>query len=93
MATIAHTPDAIVASLDSKLRVINYQLLNVDKPGLKQIMDLAVEGSILQKPINIDVFADDRFGTAPSKVSKAQLNTTIPSDDNSQQVRESPGRD
>ena len=58
----AHTRDAIIASLDPQLRVINYQHLNVDKAGLKQIMDLAVEGGILQAPVDIDAFADERFG-------------------------------
>lgn len=57
----AHTRDAIIASLDPELRVINYQNLDIDKAGLKQIMDLAVEGKILRKPVNIDEFADSRF--------------------------------
>lgn len=59
----AHTRDAIIASLDPDLRVINYQHLNVDKPGLKQIMDLAVKGRIIRSPIDIEAFADTRFGT------------------------------
>lgn len=53
--------------------MINYQYLNVDKPGLRQIMDLAVEGGILQEPVDIDVFADPRFGTATGEVPAAQL--------------------
>jgi len=57
-----HNREAIIASLNPKLRVINYQHLNVDKSGLKQIMDLAVEGGILQNPVDIDDFADERFG-------------------------------
>ena len=57
----AHTREAIIASLNPELRVINYQHLNVDKPGLKQIMDFAVEGGILKEKINIDDFADTRF--------------------------------
>jgi NitT/TauT family transport system substrate-binding protein len=69
----AHTSEAIVASLAPGLRVINYQYLNVDKPGLRQIMDLAVEGGILQEPVDIDVFADPRFGTATGEVPAAQL--------------------
>ena len=56
-----HTPAAIRASLDPKLRVINYQHLNVDKDGLKLIMDIAVEGKILKAPIDIDSFADTQF--------------------------------
>ncbi|HEB56617.1 MAG TPA: nitrate ABC transporter substrate-binding protein [Gammaproteobacteria bacterium] len=58
----AHTREAIIASLDPELKVINYQHLNVDKAGLKQIMDLAVEGGILELPVDIDDFADMRFG-------------------------------
>lgn len=57
----AHTREAIIASLDPKLRVINYEYLNIDKAGLKQIMDFAVEGGILKKAIDIDRFADTRF--------------------------------
>lgn len=57
----AHTRDAIIASLDPRLRVINYQHLNVDKAGLKQIMDLAVEGGILKQPVDVDSFADTQF--------------------------------
>lgn len=57
----AHTRRAIIASLDPKLRVINYQNLNIDEAGLKQIMDLAVEGNILDKKINIQAFSDKRF--------------------------------
>jgi len=60
----AHTREAIIASLDPKLRVINYQHLNVDKAGLQQIMDLAVEGGILKQAINIDAFADEQFNQA-----------------------------
>ncbi len=57
----AHTREAIIASLDPKLRVINYEHLKVDKVGLKQIMDLAVEGGILKKPVDIDAFANTNF--------------------------------
>lgn len=57
----AHTREAIIASLNPELRVINYQYLAVDKRGLKQIMDLAVEGGILKKPVDINEFADTRF--------------------------------
>jgi len=62
----AHTRDSIIASLDPELRVINYEHLNVDKEGLKQIMDLAVEGGILSRPIDIESFADIRFGFSES---------------------------
>jgi len=57
----AHTRDAIIASLNPKLNVINYNHLNIDKPGLKLIMGLALNGGILKNAINIDTFADQRF--------------------------------
>ena len=57
----AHTSQAIIASLDPELRVINYQKLIIDKDGLKQIMDYAVEGGILKQSIDINQFADTRF--------------------------------
>ncbi len=57
-----HSQQAIIASLSAELRVINYQHLNVDKQGLEQIMDLAIEAGILNKTIDIDAFADERFG-------------------------------
>lgn len=66
----AHNRDAIIASLDYDLHVINYQNLNVDKAGLKLIMDLAVEGKILQKPVDIDVFADTQFDVKQTELSK-----------------------
>lgn len=56
-----HTRKAIIASLNPKLKVINYQHLNIDKAGLKLIMDLAVEGEIIKRGVNIDTFADERF--------------------------------
>ncbi len=62
----AHTRAAIIASLDPELRVINYQRLNIDKPGLRQIMEHAVEGGILKQAIDIDQFADERFNSVES---------------------------
>ncbi len=56
-----HTRQAIIASLNPKLKVINYQHLNIDKAGLKQIMDLAVEGKIIKKGVDIDDFANTNF--------------------------------
>jgi len=56
-----HTSEAIKASLRHDLEVINYTHLNVDKKGLKLIMDYAIEGKILNKGLNIDHFADERF--------------------------------
>ncbi|MBL4817417.1 MAG: ABC transporter substrate-binding protein [Shewanella sp.] len=71
----AHTREAIIASLDPDLRVINYQNLNVDKPGLKLIMDLAVEGGIIKNAIDIEEFADDSFSrNGLTGVSQAKLN-------------------
>lgn len=56
-----HTKDAIIASLNPELNVINYKNLDIEKAGLKQIMDYAVEGEIMHEGINIDAFADERF--------------------------------
>lgn len=58
-----HNVEAIKQSLRSDLAVINYSNMNVDKPGLKLIMDLALEGNILKKSININNFADESFST------------------------------
>ena len=58
-----HNTEAIVQSLRLDLNVINYLNLNLDKGGLKQIMDYAVEGGILKKGINIEAFADTSFAT------------------------------
>ncbi|NOQ16720.1 MAG: nitrate ABC transporter substrate-binding protein [Methyloprofundus sp.] len=63
----AHSQQAIIASLSPELRVINYQHLNIDKPGLQHIMGLAIEGHILQQAINIDAFADERFNVLEDK--------------------------
>lgn len=57
----AHTKEAIIASLDLELNVINYKHLNVDKEGLKQIMDYALEGGIIKNKIDISSFADESF--------------------------------
>jgi len=56
-----HTREAIIASLDFKLNVINYKNLNIDKPGLKQIMDYALEAGVIKNKIDIEEFADDSF--------------------------------
>ena len=58
-----HNQEAIIQSLRPDLNVINYSNMNVDKGGLRQIMNLAVEGEILKTPINIDAFADESFST------------------------------
>ncbi|WP_423893855.1 hypothetical protein [Candidatus Pelagadaptatus aseana] len=54
-----HTVDAIVASLNADLRVINYDNLNIDKPGMEQIMGLALEAGILKTDVDLDQFAHD----------------------------------
>ncbi|PHR59621.1 MAG: nitrate ABC transporter substrate-binding protein [Arcobacter sp.] len=56
-----HTAKAIKASLRYDLEVINYKHLNIDKPGLKLIMDYAIEGKVLKQGLDIDLFADERF--------------------------------
>lgn len=56
-----HGQNAVMASLSPELNVINYNNLNIDKAGLRQIMDYAVEGGILKQVIDIDQFADERF--------------------------------
>jgi NitT/TauT family transport system substrate-binding protein len=70
-----HSQQAIIASLSPELRVINYQHLNVDKPGLQQIMDFAIEGGILNEPIDIDAFADERFAVTEMELSTNQAAT------------------
>ena len=62
-----HNQEAIIQSIRLDLNVINYKNLNVDKDGLKQIMDYAVEGNILKRSINIDAFADTSFSTEITK--------------------------
>ena len=56
-----HNKQAIIESLNIHLDVIKFTNLNVDKPGIKTIMDLAVEGKVLKKKINIDSFTDESF--------------------------------
>lgn len=58
-----HNEEAIIQSLRPDLMVINYRHLNLDPAGLKQIMDLAVEGGILSAPISIEAFSDSQFMT------------------------------
>ncbi len=60
----AHDPQAIIQSLRPDLNVINYKNLNLDIPGLKLIMDYAVESGILESTIDIDAFADNQFSTS-----------------------------
>jgi NitT/TauT family transport system substrate-binding protein len=56
-----HTEKAIRASLDPNLRVINYERLDIDKPGLTTIMNLALEGGVINQAVDIDEFAADTF--------------------------------
>jgi len=70
-----HSQQAIIASLSPELRVINYQHLNVDKPGLQQIMDFAIEGGILNEAVDIDTFADERFAVTEMELSTNQATT------------------
>ena len=58
-----HNEQAIIQSLRKDLDVINYKNLNVEKAGIKMIMDLAVEGGILREAIDIDKFTDESFST------------------------------
>ena len=58
-----HTPEAIRESLRPDLNVINYRHLNVDKAGLRQIMDLSVEAHMIPAGVDIDAFADEDFST------------------------------
>ncbi|MES9960238.1 MAG: ABC transporter substrate-binding protein [Sedimenticola sp.] len=61
-----HNTEAIVQSLRLDLNVINYRHLNVDenaKGSLRQIMDLAIEGGIIEGRIDIEAFADEAFST------------------------------
>lgn len=59
----AHSVDAVMQSLRYDLGVINYSNLNVDKEGLKYIMDLAVEGHVLKKAVDLNAFVDPDFST------------------------------
>jgi len=58
-----HNEQAIIQSLRKDLNVINYKNLNVEKPGMKMIMELAVEGGILRESIDLDTFTDAQFAT------------------------------
>ena len=58
-----HTVEAVTQSLRYDLGVINYSNLNVDKDGLKYIMDLAVEGHVLKQPVDVNAFVDPSFAT------------------------------
>lgn len=58
-----HSVDAIKASLNKDLGVINYVNLNNDKPGLQLIMDLAVESGVMKSAIDLNKFSDDSFAS------------------------------
>ncbi|MDC2887733.1 ABC transporter substrate-binding protein [Psychrosphaera algicola] len=59
----AHTTEAIRLSLDPTLRVINYEHLDIDKPGLKLMMNLGLESGTITSPVNINNFAAKEFDT------------------------------
>jgi len=58
-----HTEEAIIQSLNKDLDVINYVNLNIDKAGLKQVMDLAVESGVISQSIDIEAFSNNEFAT------------------------------
>ncbi len=66
-----HKVAAVKQSLRADLGVINYSNLNVDKGGLKQIMDLAVEAGILKRAIDIEAFSDTSFSTKDPESAKS----------------------
>ncbi|MBF0495300.1 MAG: ABC transporter substrate-binding protein [Deltaproteobacteria bacterium] len=59
----AHTVKAVSQSLQKDIDAINYSNLNVDIAGTKMIMDLALEGGILKKAVDITAFHDESFKT------------------------------
>jgi len=62
----AHTSKAISQSLASDTMGINYRNLNVDnnaKKSLKKIMELALEAGFIQKRVDIEALADERFAS------------------------------
>lgn len=72
-----HNTKAIIQSLRPDLNVINYLNLNIDKAGLKQIMDLAVECGILKEAIDIEKFADTSFLTDITVQNPDTLNSIL----------------
>ena len=56
-----HSEEAILASLDQRLKVIGYHDLAIDTRALGEIMELAVEAGVMPSPINLEEFADDSF--------------------------------
>ena len=75
-----HNREAIIQSLRPDLNVINYRHLNLDPAGLKQIMDLAVEGGILEQPIDIGMFADTSFATEITDVEMGNFSLEVTGD-------------
>ena len=59
----AHTEEAIIQSLDRELDVIHYHDLDVDLEGMRRVMDLALEGGVLQQTVELEQFADTRFSS------------------------------
>jgi NitT/TauT family transport system substrate-binding protein len=57
----AHSVAAILRALDKRVEAINYRDLNVDKPGMSVIMNLAIKAKLIQAPLDLDKFADTSF--------------------------------
>lgn len=70
-----HNREAIVQSLRTDLNVINYRHLNVDRGGLQQIMDLALQGGIIKKRIDLEAFIDDGFATSITETNIPAVGT------------------
>ena len=58
---IQRAGDDIEMGLDAQLKVINHQQLNIDKTGLRQVVDCVVEAGLLAGSIDVDIFTDLRF--------------------------------
>lgn len=63
----AHEKEAIVASLDHDLHLINYKNLTIDEEGLLQIVEWAIDGEILEDSIDIKSFSDHSFDSFPDE--------------------------
>ncbi len=67
----AHNHQAILESLNRELDVIRYHDLDIDMDGMRAVMDLALEGGILDAPVDLNRFADPRFA-AEHKVTHSR---------------------
>lgn len=57
----AHNHEAILKSLDPDLKVINYHNLDVDLPGMKKVMDLALDAGVIEHSVDLKAFTDSSF--------------------------------